>query len=164
MNPAPFLLREARPEDVNAIVELIRELAEYERAPDECRADPVLLRDHLFGPCRFAETVMAEVGENVCGFALFFHNYSTWLTRPGLYLEDLYVRPAFRGLGIGKALLVHLARIAVKRGCGRMEWSVLKWNDPAIGFYLALGAVPMDEWQVYRLAGEALRALGSASL
>jgi GNAT superfamily N-acetyltransferase len=156
-----FLLRDARPEDVPAIVGLIRELAVYERAPDECHADAEMLRQHLFGPHRFAEAILAERSGGVCGFALFFHNYSTWLTRPGLYLEDLFVKPEARGLGIGKALLARLAGIAVARGCGRMEWSVLTWNEPAIGFYRSLGAVPMDEWRVWRLTGEALGAVAA---
>jgi GNAT superfamily N-acetyltransferase len=159
---APFTLRDARAEDIPAIVGLIRELAEYERAPHECHADEALLRRHLFGPKPFAEAIVAERDAAVCGFALFFHNYSTWLTLPGLYLEDLYVKPEVRGLGIGKALLVRLAEIAVSRGCGRMEWSVLTWNEPAIGFYRSLGAVPMEEWRVWRLAGPALRAVGAS--
>ena len=159
MSSVPFRLREARPEDVPAIVELIRDLALYERAPDECHADAALLHQHLFGPTPFAEAILAERDGEVCGFALFFHNYSTWLTRPGLYLEDLFVREEARGLGIGKALLVRLAEIAVARGCGRMEWSVLTWNEPAICFYRGLGAVPMDAWQVWRLAGGALKAV-----
>ena len=161
MPSAPFTLRDARPEDIPSIVDLIRELADYERAPEDCHADAASLRQHLFGPKPFAEALVAERGASVCGFALFFHNYSTWLTRPGLYLEDLFVKPQVRGLGIGKALLVRLAEIAVSRGCGRLEWSVLTWNEPAIGFYRSLGAVPMEEWQVYRLAGPALRALGA---
>jgi len=156
-----FAIRAARPEDVPVIVRLIHDLAAYERAPDECRADPTLLAEHLFGPKPLVEALVAEADGLIAGFALFFHNYSTWLTLPGLHLEDLYVRPEQRGLGIGKALLVRLARIAVDRRCGRMEWSVLKWNEPAIGFYRRLGAVAMDEWQVYRLEGPSLRALGS---
>ncbi|HMA28282.1 MAG TPA: GNAT family N-acetyltransferase [Thermoanaerobaculia bacterium] len=160
MGKASFTLREARPSDVNAIVSLIEDLAEYERQPEDCHADARLLEAHLFGEKRFAEVVLAEMGGETVGFALFFHNYSTWLTRPGLYLEDLFVKPACRGLGIGEALLTHLARLAVARGCGRMEWSVLTWNDPAIRFYLRLGAVPMEGWQVYRLAGDALARLG----
>jgi GNAT superfamily N-acetyltransferase len=156
----PFTLRGARPADVPAIVSLIRDLAEYERQPADCHADPRLLEEHLFGATRFAEVVLAERSGETVGFALFFHNYSTWLTRPGLYLEDLFVKPACRGLGIGEALLTHLARLAVARGCGRLEWSVLTWNEPAIGFYKRLGAVPMDGWQVYRLAGDALGRLG----
>ena len=160
MSEPAFTLRDARPSDVPAIVSLIRDLAEYERQPEDCHADPRLLEEHLFGEKRFAEVVLAEAGGQTVGFALFFHNYSTWLTRPGLYLEDLFVTPACRGLGIGEALLRHLARLAVVRGCGRMEWSVLTWNEPAIRFYRRLGAVPMDGWQVYRLAGDALTRLG----
>jgi GNAT superfamily N-acetyltransferase len=160
MNAPGFTLREARRGDVPAIVGLIEDLALYERQPEDCHADPRHLEAHLFGPKTYAEVILAEAGGEVIGFALFFHNYSTWLTRPGLYLEDLYVKPERRGLGAGKALLVELARIAVARGCGRMEWSVLTWNEPAIGFYKALGAVPMDGWRTYRLTGDALAALG----
>ena len=160
MNEPAFILRDARREDVPAIVSLIEDLALYERQPEDCHADPALLEKHLFGPRPYAETVVAETRGELIGFALFFHNYSTWLTRPGLYLEDLYVRPERRGLGAGRALLAHLARIAVSRGCGRMEWSVLTWNEPAIGFYRALGAVSMDGWRTYRLTGDALEALG----
>lgn len=160
MNAPAFTLRAARREDVPAIVGLIEDLALYERQPEDCHADGRLLEEHLFGPRRFAEVVLAEIAGEVVAFALFFHNYSTWLTRPGLYLEDLYVKPGHRGLGVGRALLVHLARTAVARGCGRMEWSVLTWNEPAIGFYKALGAVPMDGWRTYRLTGDALAALG----
>ena len=155
-----FTVRDARPFDVPAIVGLIRDLAVYEKQPEDCHADGSLLAEHLFGGKRFAEVVLAEAGDRIVGFTLFFHNYSTWLTRPGLYLEDLFVAPAWRGLGAGEALLRHLARLAVARGCGRMEWSVLKWNEPAIGFYERLGAAPMDGWQVYRLAGDALTRLG----
>lgn len=161
MPAAPaFTLREARREDVGAIVGLIADLALYERQPEDCHADPRLLEDHLFGPRPYAEAIVAETAGEVIGFALFFHNYSTWLTRPGLYLEDLYVRPERRGLGAGRALLARLAQIALARGCGRMEWSVLTWNEPAIGFYRALGAVPMDGWRTWRLAGDTLGALG----
>ena len=160
MSKAPFTLRDARPADVPTIVSLIRDLAVYEKQPEDCHADAQHLEEHLFGAKRFAEVVLAERAGETAGFALFFHNYSTWLTRPGLYLEDLFVKPAFRGLGIGEALFTHLARIAVARGCGRMEWSVLTWNEPAIGFYKRLGAVPMDGWQVYRLAESALSRLG----
>ena len=160
MTAGGFTLREARREDVPAIVRLIEDLALYEKQPEDCHADARLLEEHLFGPTRYAEVVLAEIGPEIVGFALFFHNYSTWLTRPGLYLEDLYVKPERRGLGIGKALLARLARTAVERGCGRMEWSVLTWNEPAIGFYRSLGAVPMDGWRTHRLAGDALAALG----
>ena len=155
-----FRLRAARPEDVPVLVELIRSLAEYERQPQDCFADAALLAGHLFGPRPYCEVILAESAGAAVGFALFFHNYSTWLTKPGLYLEDLFVRPEARGWGVGRALLTRLAQIAVERGCGRMEWSVLTWNEPAIGFYRKLGAVPMDGWQVYRLAGEALERLG----
>jgi GNAT superfamily N-acetyltransferase len=160
MSKASITLRAARPADVPAIAGLILDLATYERQPEDCHADARLLEEHLFGERKFAEVVLAECAGETAGFALFFHNYSTWLTRPGLYLEDLFVKPAFRGLGIGEALLTHLARLAVTRGCGRMEWSVLTWNEPAIGFYRRLGAVPMDGWQVYRLSGDALDRLG----
>lgn len=160
MNAPAFILREALREDVPAIVGLIQDLALYERQPEDCHADPALLEKHLFGPRPYAEAIVAETGGELIGFALFFHNYSTWLTRPGLYLEDLYVKPERRGLGAGKALLERLARIAVERGCGRMEWSVLTWNEPAIGFYKALGAVSMDGWRTYRLTGDTLEALG----
>ena len=160
MSEPAFTLRDARPADVPAIVSLIRDLAAYEKQPDDCHADPGLLEEHLFGEKKFAEVVLAERSGETVGFALFFHNYSTWLSRPGLYLEDLFVRPDSRGLGIGEALLARLATLAVSRGCGRMEWSVLTWNEPAIGFYLRLGAVPMEGWQVYRLAGDALNRLG----
>jgi GNAT superfamily N-acetyltransferase len=160
MDGPAYTLREARRDDVPGIVGLIAELALYEKQPEDCHADPRLLEEHLFGPRPFAEAIVAEENGALIGFALFFHNYSTWLTRPGLYLEDLYVKPDKRGLGAGKALLARLAQIAVARECGRMEWSVLTWNEPAIGFYRALGAVSMDGWRTFRLAGDALEALG----
>jgi GNAT superfamily N-acetyltransferase len=160
MSEPDFILRDAVREDVPALVGLIRDLARYERQPEDCHADPALLEKHLFGPRPYAEAVVAEVGDELIGFALFFHNYSTWLTRPGLYLEDLYVKPERRGMGAGKALLARLAHLAVSRGCGRMEWSVLTWNEPAIGFYRALGADAMDGWRTWRLTGDALAALG----
>jgi GNAT superfamily N-acetyltransferase len=162
MSRDAFSLRPAVPADVPAIVGLIGDLAEYERLPNECFADAASLHEHLFGDRRFCEVIMAERDGAACGFALFFHNYSTWLTKPGLYLEDLFVKPEARALGIGRALLIRLAEIAVERGCGRMEWSVLTWNEPAIGFYKKLGAGPMDGWQVYRLAEEALEKLARA--
>lgn len=155
------VLRPARPADVPSIVGLIRALAEYEKLLPECHADADALGRHLFGPKAYAEVVLAEIDGDAAGFALFFHNYSTFLTKPGLYLEDLFVRPEYRGLGVGRALLARLAGLAVERGCGRLEWSVLRWNEPAIGFYLKLGAVPMEEWQVYRLAGDALARLAA---
>lgn len=165
-------VRPAAPADVPLILSLIRELAEYERDPGAVVATEALLHQHLFGgdpqagagrrgaPGATAECVIGEIDGAAQGFALFFHNFSTWLGRPGLYLEDLFVRPAARGRGLGKALFVHLARLAVERGCGRMEWAVLDWNTPAIEFYRALGAAPMNEWTTYRLAGEALRRAG----
>jgi GNAT superfamily N-acetyltransferase len=152
-------LRPARADDAPLILALVRELAEYERASEECRATEAALRDTLFGAAPQAEVVVAEWAGEAAGFALFFHNYSTWEARRGLYLEDLFVRPAFRGRGVGRALLEHLARLAVARGCGRFEWSVLDWNEPAIGFYQALGARPMDGWTIMRVDGAALRAL-----
>lgn len=153
-------LRPARPDDIPLILELIQELADYERLPHEVKADAGRMHDHLFGARPYAEVLIGEADGEPAGFALFFHNYSTWLSQPGIYLEDLYVRPSARGLGLGKALLTELARLAVERGCGRLEWSVLDWNEPAIGFYRSLGARPMDDWTVYRLSGEALTQLG----
>ena len=145
-----------------AIAELIRGLAEYEKLAHEVVMTEELLSANLFGERAYAETVLAEEpGGRAVGFALFFHNFSTFLGRPGIYLEDLFVLPSERGKGIGRALLAHLARLAVERGCGRLEWSVLDWNRPAIGFYESLGARPNSEWTVYRLTGEALARLGS---
>jgi GNAT superfamily N-acetyltransferase len=156
-------VRSAAREDVPVVARLIRALAEYERLSDECFADEAALAAHLFGPRRYAEALVADVDGEPAGFALFFHNYSTFLTKPGIYLEDLFVVPERRGLGLGRRLLQALASLAVERGCGRLEWSVLKWNVPAIGFYERLGAVPMEEWQVYRLAGGPLLALADAA-
>jgi GNAT superfamily N-acetyltransferase len=153
------MIRDATPDDVHVIGELIRALAEYERLSHEVTLDEAELRAHLFGERPYAEVVVAEDGGEVVGFALFFHNYSTFLGKPGLYLEDLFVKTEHRGAGHGKALLAHVARLAVERGCGRLEWSVLDWNEPSIAFYRSLGAVAMDEWTGYRLTGEALRAL-----
>jgi GNAT superfamily N-acetyltransferase len=168
---AVLRLRPATERDVPLILTFIRELAEYERLRHEAVATEAQLRETLFGPRPYAEVVIAELGaapdreqgsaqdHEPVGFALFFHNYSTFLGRPGLYLEDLYVRPEARGRGIGRRLLTHLAAIARERGCGRMEWAVLDWNEPAIGFYRSLGARPMDEWTVFRVTGEALERL-----
>jgi GNAT superfamily N-acetyltransferase len=149
----------ATPADVPLILGLIRELAEYERLLHEVRTRPEYLQRHLFGPRPYAEAVIARVGAEPVGFALWFHNYSTFEGRPGLYLEDLFVRPAHRGRGYGEALLRHLARLAVERDCARFEWAVLDWNEPAIRFYRKLGAVPMDDWIVQRVTGDALRRL-----
>jgi GNAT superfamily N-acetyltransferase len=155
-------VRAATPDDVALIRSLIEGLAEYERLRHECVATDELLRASLFGPRPYAEVVIAEREGEPAGFALFFHNFSTFLARPGIYLEDLYVRPEHRGHGIGRALLRHLARLAVARGCGRLEWSVLDWNEDAIGFYRKLGARPQDEWTVYRVTGDALTQLATS--
>ena len=155
-------IRETTEEDVPLILSLIRELAEYEKLSDEVVATEDGLRDSLFGERQYAEVLIAEHDGAPAGFALFFHNFSTFLGKPGLYLEDLYVKPAFRGAGIGKKLLVRLASLAMGRGCGRLEWWVLDWNEPAIGFYRSVGAEPMDDWTVYRVSGSALEDLTSS--
>jgi GNAT superfamily N-acetyltransferase len=155
------LVREAVEADVPLIASLIRELAEYERLLDQVTMTEERLGSALFGARRFAEVAIAEDGAGTpLGFALFFHNFSTFLGRSGIYLEDLFVRPAHRGAGAGRALLEHLARLARERGCGRLEWTVLDWNAPAIAFYERLGARPQAEWTTYRLEGEALDLLG----
>ena len=154
-------IRPATEADVPLIVELIRGLAEYERLAHECVATEERVRESLFGPRPDAEVVIADVGGEPAGFALFFHNYSTFLARRGLYLEDLFVLPEHRGAGVGRALLAHLARLALDRGCGRLEWWVLDWNEPAIRFYRSIGAVPMDEWTVQRVSGDALHRLAA---
>jgi GNAT superfamily N-acetyltransferase len=152
-------LRPAEPADVHVIADLIRGLARFEKLEHEVELTDELLAGGLFGPRPYAEAVLAEVDGKAAGFALFFHNFSTFLARPGMYLEDLFVLPEHRGRGIGRALLVHLARLAVERGCGRLEWSVLDWNQEAISFYERLGATAMSEWTTYRLTGEALDRL-----
>ncbi len=152
-------IRPAQPADVPVILRLIRALADYERLTAEVTANETRLHKSLFpddGSAPMAHCVIADVDGAPVGFALYFFNYSTFLARPGLYLEDLFVQPEFRGRGLGKALLLHLAKLANQRGCGRMEWAVLDWNQPAIDFYKSLGARRMKEWQVCRLAGEAL--------
>jgi GNAT superfamily N-acetyltransferase len=156
------VIRAATIDDVPAIAELIRALAEYERLSDEAVFSDGDLREALFGERRYAEVLLAEDQGEVVGFALFFHNFSTFLSKPGIYLEDIFVRPELRGRGYGKALLGELARIAIERGCGRLEWSVLDWNEPSIAFYRSLGAVAMDEWTVYRLSGDALKILSKS--
>ena len=149
-------IRPAIPVDVPLILRLVRELAEFEREPDAVEATEPMLEAALFGERPAAEAVIAEINGDPVGFALFFQNFSTWTGRPGLYLEDLYVTPAARGSGTGTALLRYLAGIALDRGCGRFEWAVLDWNEPAINFYRAMGAIGMDEWRVQRVAGDAL--------
>ena len=146
----------ARPDDVALILQMIRGLAEYERLSDQAVATEESIRASLFGPRPFAEVVLAYSGSAPIGFALFFHNFSTFLGRPGLYLEDLFVVPEWRGRGVGRRLLTHLAAIAVGRGCGRMEWAVLDWNESAIGFYRRLGAEMLEDWRICRLTGDAL--------
>jgi GNAT superfamily N-acetyltransferase len=155
-------LRDAEPTDTPQILRFIRALGEYERLQSEVVATEAGLLATLFGERRYAEVVLAECEGQSAGFALYFHNYSTFLAQPGIYLEDLYVDPVFRARGVGKALLQHLARLAIERGCARLEWSALKWNRLAIDFYLGLGAVAMDEWCIYRLRGEPLRQLAAA--
>lgn len=162
MSAAPTIsIRPAVRDDVPLVLQFIRELAEYERLSHEVQADEAGLAVQLFGTRPAAEVLIAEVDGVPAGFALYFHNFSTFLGKPGLYLEDLFVRPPYRGLGLGKRLMARLARVAVERGCGRFEWSVLDWNAPAIAFYRTLGAVGMDEWTVQRVTGDALQALAA---
>jgi GNAT superfamily N-acetyltransferase len=155
-----FSIRAAQARDTAALIEMIRELAEYERLLDAVVATADDLRQSLFGAHACAEALIAESGGGVAGFALFFSTFSTFVGRPGLYLEDLFVRPAFRRLGIGRALLQRIAAMAVLRNCGRLEWSVLNWNEPAIEFYRSLGAAPLSDWTTFRLDAEALRRVG----
>ena len=157
---AELEIRVATEDDVPLILSLIKELAEYERLSHEVVATEESLRHWLFGERPVAEVLIGHHGAEPAGFALFFHSFSTFLGKPGIYLEDLYVRPEFRGAGIGRALLVHLASLARERGCGRLEWSVLDWNEPAIGLYKSVGAAPVDGWTGYRVAGKALEELG----
>ena len=154
-------IRPCRPDDAETLVNLVRELAVYEKLEAEAKATADDFRRHLFGPRPSAEAFVAEVDGRVVGFALIFATFSTFRGKPGMYLEDLFVRPEYRGSGIGKALLATLARLALERGCGRLEWAVLDWNAPSIGFYRALGAQPMDEWTVYRLCDEPLSRLAA---
>ena len=153
-------VREASEGDVPLILTFVRELADYEKLSHEVVATEEGLRESLFAGRRYAEVLIAEHDGAPAGFALYFHNFSTFLGKPGIYLEDVYVRPEFRGTGIGRQLLVNLAHLALGRGCGRLEWSVLDWNEPSIGFYRQLGAVAMDDWTVYRVSDDALRKLG----
>jgi GNAT superfamily N-acetyltransferase len=152
-------IRPATRADLPLIAQFIRDLADYEKLAHEVRFDEATLGEKLFGARPYAEVVIGEIGGAAQGFALFFHNFSTFEGRPGIYLEDLFVRPEARGSGLGKALLAHLAKLCVERGCARLEWSVLDWNAPAIGFYQGLGARMMDEWTVMRVDGDALTEL-----
>jgi GNAT superfamily N-acetyltransferase len=154
-------IRVATEDDVQLLLSLIKELAEYERLSHEVVATEETLRDSLFGERPVAEALLSFLGDAPAGFALFFHNFSTFLGKPGIYLEDLYVRPEFRGAGVGRALLVHIAGLAKERNCGRLEWSVLDWNESAIGFYKGIGASPVSGWTVYRVTGEALEELAA---
>ncbi len=154
-----FSIRSGSDADVPLILRLIRELADYERAPRDAVATEDQLREVLYGANPAAEVLLAFANEEPIGFAVYFFNFSTWLGRPGLYLEDLFVRPQVRGHGYGRALLQRLAQLAQDRGCGRMEWAVLNWNEPAIQFYNKLGAKPMDDWTVYRLTSEGIAKL-----
>jgi len=163
MKTENFAIRPATAADVPIILELIRALATYERAPNEVTATEDGLNKVLFGEKPAAEVLLAFENETAVGFALFFQNFSTWLGRPGLYLEDLFVRPEDRGKGYGRALLIHLAKIAREHGCGRMEWAVLDWNEPAIQFYRKLGAKPMDDWTVFRLTRDGIAKLADAA-
>jgi len=162
--PGGFRIRAATTDDVPALFELIKGLAAYERLLEQLSATEESLRSHLFGARPAAEAVLAEESGVAVGFALYFHNFSTFLGRPGLYLEDLFVRPEYRGRGYGKALMVFVARLAQARGCGRLEWSVLDWNRPAREFYRTLGARPLDDWIGQRMTGEAIARLAGHRL
>ena len=161
MNPEPATIRAARPDDAETILTLIRDLAAFEKLEHLAVVTPDDLRRHLFGDRPAAEVLMAEVEGKAVGMALFFPTFSTFRGQPGLYLEDIFVRPEARGRGVGKALLASVARIAVDRGCGRLEWAALDWNEPAIGFYLKLGAQAQDEWTTFRVADATLANLAS---
>jgi GNAT superfamily N-acetyltransferase len=161
--PPPFTITPATPGDVPLVLSLIRELAEYEQLAGEVRATEPLVEHALFGPSPVAHAVIAREGTTPAGFAVYFFSFSTFLAQPGLYLEDLFVRPQFRRRGLGRQLLAHVARIAVERGCGRLEWSVLNWNELALRVYRSVGAQPMSEWTVQRLTGQALIDLAAAA-
>ena len=152
-------IRAANSADAELILDFIMELAVYEKAPQEVVASVSQIRDTLFGPYAKAHCLICSIDEKPVGYAVYFYNYSTWLGKNGIYLEDVYVSPAYRGRGAGKAMLRHIAKIAVDENCGRFEWSVLDWNTPAIRFYEALGAKPQSEWTIYRLTGNSLKAL-----
>jgi len=163
VSPTEIQIRSAARDDAATLLALIGELADYERLRHEVVADATLLERHLFGERRVAEAVLAERAGEAVGYALFFPTFSTFLGRPGIWLEDLFVRPAERGTGIGRMLFAHVASLAVARDCGRLEWSALDWNEPALAFYRGLGAHRLEEWQMHRLDGEALMTIGRAS-
>ncbi len=163
MNPK-FSIRAATSEDIPLVLRFVKELADYEKLPHEVRATEELLRQNLFGDRRAAEVLLALEDETYVGFAVFFHNFSTFLGKPGIYLEDVYVRPAFRGRGYGKALMIYVARIAKERDCGRFEYSVLDWNTPSLDFYRSLGAASMNEWTVQRMTMDAITRLAGQQL
>ncbi len=152
-----IVIREATAEDLPVIFSFIKEIAEYEKLPHQVAANEEVLNESLFGKRRYAEVLIAENNGEPAGHAVYFHNFSTFIGRPGIYLEDLYVRPQFRSKGIGKALLISLIKIAKERNCGRLEWAVLDWNEPAISFYKKMGAVPMDDWTVFRLTEDKIK-------
>ena len=156
-----LIVRFAQPGDVITLFKLIQGLAEYEKLSHAVIGNAEALKDHLFGSPKYVDAIIAEIDGQAVGFAIFFHNYSTFLTKPGIYLEDIFVSPEYRRQGIGKALLTKVAQIAVERDCGRLEWSVLDWNQPAIDFYEKMGAKVLKEWQICRLTGTALTQLGN---
>lgn len=155
-----LILRFAEPADCDILFKLIKALAEYEKLSHAVTGDAVALKEHLFGSPRYVEAILAEYAGQAVGFALFLHNYSTFLTKPGIYLEDLFVLPEYRQQGIGRELITKIAQIAVERGCGRLEWSVLDWNEPAIAFYRRMGATILDDWRICRVTDETLIKLG----
>ena len=159
-----LVLRPATPSDVLVLFSLIQALAEYEKLSHAVTGNADALKEYLFGSRRYAEAIIVEYRGETAGFALFFHNFSTFLTQPGIYLEDLFVMPEYRRLGIGKAILSYLAQLAVARGCGRLEWSVLDWNEPAIAFYRCMGASVLDEWRICRVTGESLTQLAAEAV
>jgi GNAT superfamily N-acetyltransferase len=163
MSDSRIRVRAATPDDLDLVLNLIRGLAEYEKLTHELRLDEARLREHLFGTRPYIEVLIGELEGRSVGYALYFHTYSTFLTKPGIWLEDLFVTPEHRGLGVGRALLGHLAGIAAERDCGRLEWSVLDWNAPAISFYRAIGARPVEGWTTYRLTGESLQRFAASA-
>lgn len=156
-----LVLRPATPSDVLVLFSLIQALAEYEKLSHAVTGNAEALKEYVFGSRPYAEAILVEYGGQAVGFALFFHNFSTFLTQPGIYLEDLFVLPKYRRQGIGKALLTYLANLAVERGCGRLEWSVLDWNEPAIGFYRYMGAAVLEDWRICRVEGDSLTQLAA---